>query len=218
MYDDILKFDSPRKRNWVRSRRKSLKARQRETPSLISPVQTCSDVLFDVLHAVVGQVTNQNLPPQIQDLIHHMPQPVEQISFVLLRGRETQALRDNSDRWRDLVLISLIFINTSSVSFPLGLDGTINGLQIIKESPIKPDCTESRLQRDITKKGISLRVCKHTIYHIKLLPYGAPFPQCGRHLCNDRVFCGHHGLKLPAGQNKNSTQSHSAHHLALVIG
>lgn len=66
--------------------------------SLIAPIQACSDVLFDVLHAVVGQVTDQNLTPQIQDLIHHMPQPVEQIPFILLWGREKHRLCDISDR------------------------------------------------------------------------------------------------------------------------
>ena len=33
--------------------------------SLVSPVQPGSDVLFDVFHAVVGEVTNQNLSPQV---------------------------------------------------------------------------------------------------------------------------------------------------------
>lgn len=41
-------------------------------------------MLLDVPHAVVGQVTHQNLPPQVQDLVHHVPQPVEQIPLVLL--------------------------------------------------------------------------------------------------------------------------------------
>lgn len=59
----------------------------REDP-LVAPVQTGSDVLFDVPHAVVGQVTHQNLPPKVQDLIHYVPQPMEQIPFILLQDRE----------------------------------------------------------------------------------------------------------------------------------
>lgn len=56
--------------------------------SLVAPVQSGCDVLLDVPHAVVGQVTHQHLPPQVQDLVHHVPQPVEQIPLVLLRGEE----------------------------------------------------------------------------------------------------------------------------------
>lgn len=56
--------------------------------SLIAPVQTCRDVLFDIPHAVVSQVTNQNLPPKVQNLIHHMPQSVKQISFIFLWGKQ----------------------------------------------------------------------------------------------------------------------------------
>ena len=43
-------------------------------------------MLLDVLHAVVGQVTHQHLPPQVQHLVHHVPEPVEQIPLALLRG------------------------------------------------------------------------------------------------------------------------------------
>lgn len=62
--------------------------------SLVAPVQSGCDVLLDVPHAVVGQVTHQHLPPKVQDLVHHVPQPVEQIPLVPLRiregGRESQ--------------------------------------------------------------------------------------------------------------------------------
>lgn len=42
-------------------------------------------MLLDVPHAIMGEVSNQHLPPQVQDLIHHMPKPMEQIPLVLLQ-------------------------------------------------------------------------------------------------------------------------------------
>lgn len=43
-------------------------------------------------------------------------------------------------------------------------------------------------------------VCANSIYHKELLPHGAPVPQGGRHLRNDRVFGRHHRLELPVSQ------------------
>ncbi len=40
----------------------------------------------------------------------------------------------------------------------------------------------------------------NSIYHKELLPHGAPVPQGGRHLRNDRVFGRHHRLELPMSQ------------------
>ena len=51
---------------------------------LIAPVQARCDMLLDVAHAVMGQVAHQNLLPQLQDLIHHVPQPVEEITLIFL--------------------------------------------------------------------------------------------------------------------------------------
>lgn len=59
-------------------------------------------MLLDVPHAVVGQVTHQNLPPQVQDLVHHMPQPVKQIPLVLLptgEGGEERHPGGGRGRW-----------------------------------------------------------------------------------------------------------------------
>lgn len=56
--------------------------------SLVAPVQSCRDVLFNVPHAVMGEVAHQHLPPQVQDFIHHMPKPVEQIPLILLWKEE----------------------------------------------------------------------------------------------------------------------------------
>lgn len=57
--------------------------------SLVAPVQSRCDVLLHVLHTVMGEVAHQHLPPQVQDFIHHVPKPVEQIALILLReGRK----------------------------------------------------------------------------------------------------------------------------------
>lgn len=37
-----------------------------------------------ILHPVMGQMAHQHLPPQIQDFIHDVPQPVEEIAFISL--------------------------------------------------------------------------------------------------------------------------------------
>lgn len=52
--------------------------------SLVAPVQSDGDVAFDVSALVLGQVTRQELPPQIDQLHHHMTKFVEQIHFVFL--------------------------------------------------------------------------------------------------------------------------------------
>lgn len=33
----------------------------------------------------MGEVSHQHLPPQVQDFVHHVPKPVEQIPLVLLQ-------------------------------------------------------------------------------------------------------------------------------------
>lgn len=37
-----------------------------------------------ILHPVMGQMAHEHLPPQIQDFIHDVPQPVEEIAFISL--------------------------------------------------------------------------------------------------------------------------------------
>jgi len=49
------------------------------------------------------------------------------------------------------------------------------------------------------------RNTKRDIYHVELLPHGAPVSQGHSYLCNNRVLGGYDGLKLPAGQD---TQTH----------
>lgn len=51
---------------------------------LVAPVQSRRDVLLNVPHSVVGEVAHQHLPSKVQDFIHHMPKPVEQIPLILL--------------------------------------------------------------------------------------------------------------------------------------
>lgn len=57
--------------------------------SLIAPVQAGSNVTLHILHPVVGQMAHQHLPPQIQDFIHDVPQPVEEIAFISLGSTQT---------------------------------------------------------------------------------------------------------------------------------
>lgn len=52
--------------------------------SLVAPIQSCCDVLLDVPQTVMSEVANQHLPPQVQDFIHHVPKPVEQIPLIFL--------------------------------------------------------------------------------------------------------------------------------------
>lgn len=59
--------------------------------SLIAPVEAGGDVALHILHPVMGQVAHQHLPSQVQDFVHDVPQPVEEVAFVPLgnthRGR-----------------------------------------------------------------------------------------------------------------------------------
>ena len=59
--------------------------------SLVAPVQSGCDVLLDIPHTVMSKVANQHLPSQVQDFIHHVPKPVEQIPLILLQ--EVKMLR-----------------------------------------------------------------------------------------------------------------------------
>lgn len=45
--------------------------------SLIAPVQADGDVSLDVPTLVLGQVTRKQLPPQVDELHHHMADLVE---------------------------------------------------------------------------------------------------------------------------------------------
>lgn len=47
-------------------------------------------MLFDVSHALMGQVTEQDLLSQLQDLCHYMPKSVEELSLVLLQVTKTE--------------------------------------------------------------------------------------------------------------------------------
>lgn len=58
--------------------------------SLVAPVQSRSDVLLDIPHAVMGEVAHQNLPPKVQDFIHHATKPAEHTPVILLLEEETR--------------------------------------------------------------------------------------------------------------------------------
>lgn len=58
--------------------------------SLVAPVQPDGDVSLDVAALVLGQVTGQQLPPQVDELQHHVADLVEQIHFVFLVEREAR--------------------------------------------------------------------------------------------------------------------------------
>lgn len=45
-----------------------------------------------ILHPVMGKMANQHLAPQIQDFIHDVPQPVEEITFIPLRNMQRREL------------------------------------------------------------------------------------------------------------------------------
>lgn len=57
--------------------------------SLIAPVQAGGNVTLHILHPVVGQMAHQHLPAQIQDFIHDVPQPMEEIAFISLGSTQT---------------------------------------------------------------------------------------------------------------------------------
>lgn len=52
--------------------------------SLIAPVEPHGDVALDLAGLVLGEVTLDQLPPQVDELVHHMSQLVEQIHLVFL--------------------------------------------------------------------------------------------------------------------------------------
>lgn len=64
--------------------------------SLVAPVQPDGDVSLDVPALVLRQVTGQQLPPQVDELQHHVADLVEQIDFVFLVEREG---RDGVSVW-----------------------------------------------------------------------------------------------------------------------
>lgn len=45
-----------------------------------------------ILHPVMGKMANKHLAPQIQDFIHDVPQPVEEITFISLRSMQRREL------------------------------------------------------------------------------------------------------------------------------
>lgn len=59
-------------------------------PSLVAPVQSDGDVSLDVSALVLRQVTWQELPPQVDQLHHHVADLVEQIDFVFLMDTERE--------------------------------------------------------------------------------------------------------------------------------
>lgn len=63
--------------------------------SLVAPVQAHGYVAFDLSGLVLGQVTLDELPTQVKELIHHMTQLVEQVHLVLLWGSHTQQYDQN---------------------------------------------------------------------------------------------------------------------------
>lgn len=52
--------------------------------SLVAPVKPHSDVSLDLASLVLGEVTLDQLPTQVNKLIHHMTQLMEQIHLVFL--------------------------------------------------------------------------------------------------------------------------------------
>lgn len=58
--------------------------------SLVAPVQSDGDVSLHVSALVLRQVTGQELPPQVDELHHHVTDLVEQIHFVFLMERERE--------------------------------------------------------------------------------------------------------------------------------
>lgn len=57
--------------------------------SLVAPVEARGDVALHVLRAVMSQVAQQHLPPQVQHLVHDVPQPVEEVALVPLGNTQT---------------------------------------------------------------------------------------------------------------------------------
>lgn len=65
--------------------------------SLVAPVQSRRNVLLHVPHPVMSEVAHQHLPPQVQDFIHHVPKPVEQIPLILLQVEKTNKGREREE-------------------------------------------------------------------------------------------------------------------------
>lgn len=57
---------------------------QSKAHSLIAPVQPHGDVALDLTSLVLGEMTLDQLPTQVDELIHHMTQLMEQIHLVFL--------------------------------------------------------------------------------------------------------------------------------------
>lgn len=65
--------------------------------SLVAPVQSDGDVSLHVSALVLRQVTGQELPPQVDELHHHVADLVEQIHFVfLMEGKRERERLDSS--------------------------------------------------------------------------------------------------------------------------
>lgn len=52
--------------------------------SLIAPVKPYSDVALDLTGLVLGQVPLDQLPAQVDQLVHHVAQLMEQVHLVFL--------------------------------------------------------------------------------------------------------------------------------------
>lgn len=59
--------------------------------SLIAPVKPYSDVALDLAGLVLGEVALDELPTQVDELVHHVAQLMEQVHLVFLwEQRETE--------------------------------------------------------------------------------------------------------------------------------
>lgn len=62
--------------------------------SLIAPVKPYSDVALDLSGLVLGEVALDELPTQVDELVHHVAQLMEQVHLVfLLEQRNTESGR-----------------------------------------------------------------------------------------------------------------------------
>lgn len=60
--------------------------------SLVAPVESHGDVPLDLASLVLGEVTLDELPTQVDELVHHVAELMEQVHLVfLLTQGETQA-------------------------------------------------------------------------------------------------------------------------------
>lgn len=60
--------------------------------SLIAPVKPHSDVTLDLTGLVLGKMTLDQLPTQVDEFIHHMTQLMEKIHLVFLFGATKKGL------------------------------------------------------------------------------------------------------------------------------